>query len=284
MFKRLLKKKEKTFGLALGSGGAKGLSHIAFIKALAEMGIRPSVIAGTSIGAVIGAFTAAGMTGVQMEEILHNMGFTDIPKLVDWSPFRKTSMLKGKGVEDFLLKNLPVRKFDELAIPLKIVTTDFWNRREVVLDSGDLVPAIRASLSLPVIFDPVKLDGQVLMDGGMVNPLPYDIIRDECDVVIAIDVSGEKSPPEHDPLPNMFESLMSSFQIMQASIVNAKMDTARPDISVKPALNNIRMLEFHRYQEIMGGVKKDVRHMKQEIRKSLKEKSFIAGVLNNARR
>ena len=188
----------KRIGLALGGGGAKGLCHIAFIKALDEMGITPSVIAGTSIGAIIGGFYAAGTSGERMDEYMKTVNIIDLYKLVDFSFFKGSSVLTGKGVEEFLYEKMPVRTFEALEIPLKIVATDFWKRQEVIFNSGKLIPAIRASLSMPAFFEPVMIGDRVLVDGGAVNPLPYDLIREECDILIAIDVSGEKAPPPED--------------------------------------------------------------------------------------
>ena len=260
----------KRVGLALGGGGAKGLSHIAFLQALDELGVRPAVIAGTSIGAVIAGFYAAGVSGSQLEQIVKDLGFKDLYKMVlDFSILSNSAIYKGKGVEDFITRAIPARTFAETEIPLKVVATDFWNRKEVVFTSGSLITAIRASLAMPALFEPVLLDGQVLIDGGAVNPLPYDILRPECDLTIAIDVSGEKTYAPKDPVPNMVESILSTFQIMQASIVEAKKRLSPPDIYVKPALTNIRVLDFYRYKEILAGVRHEVQWFKDTLRKHL---------------
>jgi NTE family protein len=251
--------------LALGSGGAKGLSHIAFLKALDDMGIQPNIMAGTSIGAAIGAFYAAGLTGRRIEMIFDGMGIRKMGKLADPAMFRNYGLLKGKKVEEFLLSHLPARTFEELEIPLRIVATDFWNHEEAIFDSGNLVTAIRASISVPVVLEPVEHRGRVFTDGGTVNPLPYDIIRDKCDILIAIDVSGEKVPDEHNPTPSMLENIFSTFQIMQTSIVRSKMKISQPDILVRPELKNIQLPDFHRKDEILEGVKEDVERFKKEL-------------------
>jgi NTE family protein len=252
--------------LALGAGGAKGISHIAFLKALDDLGLRPAVIAGTSIGAVIGGFYAAGVSGARLEQLLNDIGFRDLYKIVlDFSILSSSAIFTGKKVEEFLSSQIPSQTFEEVAIPLKVVATDFWNRREVIFDSGNLITAIRASMAMPAVFEPVILNNKVLIDGGAVNPLPYDLIRDECDLTIAIDVSGEKTNAPEDPVPNMLESLLSTFQIMQASIVEAKKRISPPDIYVKPALTNIRVLDFYRYQEILAGVQDEVQGFKETL-------------------
>ena len=260
----------KRIGLALGAGGAKGLCHIAFIEALDEMGYKPSIISGTSIGAIIGGAYASGMTAEEIKQILGNVNFLNISKIMVLSIWSNSGMLKGKGVEEMLRKHIPVQTFEDLKIPFKAVATDFWNRNEVILDSGDLITALRASMSMPAILKPVVINDRVLIDGGAVNPLPYDIIRKDCDLLIAIDVSGEKIPSVNKSKPKMIESIMSTFQIMQTSIVNSKMKISKPDIYIKPELKNIRVLELFKYDEIMDAVKDDVKHFKKEVKKKMK--------------
>jgi len=257
----------KRVGIALGGGGAKGLSHIAFLKALDELEVRPAVIAGTSIGAVIGGFYAAGVSGAGLEQMLKAIGFKELYNIVlDFSIMSNSAIFTGKKVEEFLARQIPCQTFEEVEIPLKIVATDFWNRREVIFESGSLITAIRASMAMPAVFEPVLLNGKVLIDGGAVNPLPYDLIRKECDLTIAMDASGEKTYATEDPIPNMLESLLSTFQIMQASIVEAKKRLSPPDIYVKPALTNIRVLDFYRYKEILAGVQDEVQGFKETLK------------------
>jgi NTE family protein len=257
----------KRVGVALGGGGAKGLSHIAFLKALDELEVRPAMIAGTSIGAVIGGFYAAGVSGAGLEQLLENLGFKELYKIaVDFSILSSSAIFTGKRVEEFLARQIPSQTFEEIEIPLKVVATDFWNRREVIFESGSLITAIRASMAMPAVFEPVLLNDKVLIDGGAVNPLPYDLLRKECDLTIAIDVSGEKTYAPEDPVPNMLESLLSTFQIMQASIVEAKKRLSQPDIYVKPALTNIRVLDFYRYKEILAGVQDEVQGFKESLK------------------
>ncbi|MFC1853569.1 patatin-like phospholipase family protein, partial [candidate division CSSED10-310 bacterium] len=239
---------------------------IEFIKALDEMGLKPAIISGTSIGAIIGAFYAAGISGLEMENYVKEIKFKDLYKMIDLSLIKNSAVLKGDGVEEFLTSKIPIHDFEALPIPLKIVATDFWKRDEVIIESGQIIPAVRASISLPAMFKPVELQGRVLIDGGAVNPLPYDIIRDQCDILIAIDVSGEKIPDEDNSVPKMFECILSTFQIMQTSIVESKMALSKPDIYIKPVLRNIRVLDFHRYKEIMEGVQEDVLVFKKKLR------------------
>ena len=264
---------EPKIGLALGGGGARGLCHIEFCKALDEMGLKPSVISGTSIGSIVGGFYAAGMSGKALEGLVQGLGFVDYTRMLDVNILQTSGLVKGKQVMEFLDKHLTVKRFEELVIPLKVVATDFWLRRQVVFESGPISPAIRASISIPVIFKPVKIDQTVLIDGGTVNPVPFDIIRNECDILIAIDVSGR--PFYHDSeqhtMPSMFESIMNSFYIMQTVVLENKLKMCRPDIYVRPALKGIQILDFHKDREIMESVKGDVEVFKSELKAKMDE-------------
>jgi len=239
------------------------------------MGLAPSVVSGTSIGAIVGGFYAAGVSGRGMENILDRVGLREIGRMVDFSILGRSGLVKGKGVVEFLEKHLPARTFGELKISLKVVATDFWNRREIVFESGELIPAIRASISIPAVFVPVKIDDTVLIDGGAVNPLPFDIIREDCDVLIAIDVSGTNVPSKKNQVPSMFESIMTTFHIIESSFVENKMKVSRPDIYIKPALKDIGILDFHRDEEIRKSVKGDVERFKRELEAQMKQEKVV---------
>jgi len=264
----------KRIGLALGGGGARGLCHIEFIKALDDMGLKPSIVSGTSIGSIIGGFYAAGVSGLEMVEIIEKVGLREISKMVDFSILSRTGIVKGKGVEEFLDEYLPADSFEQLKIPLKIVATDYWERKEIIFESGSLIHAIRASISIPALFEPVLVGRVVMVDGGVMNPVPHDIISDLCDILIAIDVSGKTTPPKGHIMPNMFDSIMNTFQIMQASIQESKMTITRPDIYIKPILKNIQILDFHKDDEIRASVSTDVKKFKFDLEKQLIEETL----------
>src|SRR4030042_2397894 len=154
------------------------------------MGLKPAVRAGTSIGGIVGAFYAAGVSGAEMEDVLQQVRIKDANRMVDFSG---SLTLKGKGLERFLYKLLPVRSFEELKIPLKVVATDFWRRKEVIFESGELIPATRASMSIPGLVKPIKIGDTVLVDGGAVNPVPYATIREEGDILIGLNCTGPKT-------------------------------------------------------------------------------------------
>ncbi len=262
----------KHIGLTLGGGGARGLCQIEFLKVLDEFGVKPVVISGTSIGAIIGAFYASGFSGKQIEKILDDINFRDLLKMFDPSFLSRTSLIKGKGIEKFLKEKIPVSTFEELHIPMKIVATDFWRRNDIVYDSGELIPAIRASMSIPALFKPVVFENRVLTDGGASNILPIDLIREDCDLLIAIDVSGSLSIPATPKIPNWFENIMNTYQIMQSAMVEYQMKSCQPDIYIKPALTDIGILDFEKSHKILRSVQKDVIFLRKELNKHLENK------------
>ncbi len=260
----------KRIGLALGGGGARGLCHIEFCRALDEMGQKPDVIAGTSVGAIVGAFYAGGMSGAEMVDLSEQMGLRQYTRMLDLSFKKSAGLIKGRNVMDFLDEHLPRKTFKGLKIPLKIVATDLWRRDQVVFSSGRLVPAIRASISVPGIFEPMVMNDRVLIDGGAVNPLPMSLIREDCDVLIAVDITGPGSddPPKKSSL-SIFDSLMLWTQIMESSMIRMAGKRCRPEILIRPQLQGIKILDFHKDREIRHSVKQDVEKFKRELEKLL---------------
>jgi NTE family protein len=255
--------KGKRIGLALGGGGAKGLAHIPMLEVFDQLGIRPYRMAGTSIGAVIGSLYASGMSGADIRAMLDRLTVSGDESWFDslryeevsrWWEFLDLSIGNGGLISsdafiNYLAQQLKVSKFSQLEIPLKIVATDFWERKQVVLDSGELLPAIKASMAIPGFFDPVPYKGKVLVDGGLVNPVPYDLLLDECDVVVAVDVLGERTPDQQNG-PSYFETTFNTIQILEISILNEKLKQQKPHIYIKPDIRDIRVLEFNRVDEI----------------------------------
>ncbi len=260
----------KKFGLCLGGGGARGLCHIAFLKVLDELKLKPCIVSGSSIGAIIGAFYCAGLSGQDIEDLLHEIGFRELSKFLDFSILSRSSLIKGKGVERFLKEKLPAKQFSDLKIPLRIVATDFWREKLVVFEDGKLVPAIRASISIPAIFEPVIIDDAVLIDGGVFNNLPYDIIHKDCKFVVAIDVSGSRSLPEKLKKPHWLDNIISTLNIMQQAILEFQMKIKKPDIYIKPELMDFGILEFDKAEQIMASVDEDVERFRSELIQKLK--------------
>lgn len=250
-------------GLALGGGGARGLAHVLMLEVFDELGIRPDCISGTSIGAIMGALYSAGHSAREIRELVETLLQVERKELahalVKFNIFKWIELIDprlGKGglidadhFMGYLHKAIRQESFEKLAIPLQAVATDYWTGQEVVLDSGELLLAIRASMALPDIFSPVQYGQHLLVDGGAVNPLPYDILPADCDLTIAIDVTGMLQARSHME-PSFFESIFRSFRIMGQAIIKEKLKRQSPDIYIKPEIRNIRTLEFTRYVEI----------------------------------
>lgn len=249
-------------GLALGGGGAKGLAHIPMLQTLDRAGVKPWRIAGTSIGAIMATLYAAGRSGDEIRAGISELvalprslqQVFESKQLFAWLDYldldiRRGSVLQVDRFLDDLEEAIGVHRFEDLPIPLKVVAADFWKREEVVFDRGPIKEAVAASFAIPGIFRPVVRGDQVLVDGGSVNPLPYDLLQDECDLVIAIDVMGQRSP-EEDLLPSYSETLFNTFQIAEKSILREKFKRRPPDVYVEVKVQGVRVLDFHKAEAV----------------------------------
>lgn len=270
-------------GLALGGGGAKGLAHLLALQVFDDLGIRPHRIAGASIGAVVGALYASGLTGREIEEQVRDIIISDgdsfrealekrkpfkAIKLFDLN-FGSRAILKGEKFMQFLYDMVGVSTFADLKLPLRIVATDFWTAEEVVLEEGELIPAVNASMALPGMFLPIEKDGRILIDGGAVNPLPYDLL-DDCDITVAVDVMGFMNDPDGDP-PSLFRAITGTFDIMQKSIIAEKLESDPPDIYIKPEISNVNVLEFFKMDKIYEQSRGAQEKLRAELEKLLNE-------------
>jgi len=251
-------------GLALGGGGVRGLAHIPILEALDDFGIRPSIIAGTSMGAIIGALYASGMSGKEIREriskhlIRKDDTWRDIiakkGHLLKWVTafsveFPRGGFINTQGFFEYLFTEIKKRTFEELEIPLLVIAADYWTAEEIVLESDDLLPALQASMAVPGVFAPARIAGRVLVDGGVVNLVPYDHLLERADFTIAVDVSKARNPGKHE-IPGALESVLGAFDIMQASALAEKMKHRKPDIYVQPEIQGIRMLDFGKTEEV----------------------------------
>lgn len=265
-------------GLALGSGGARGLAHVLMFEVLDKLGLRPARISGASIGAVMGVLYAAGLSAreirgiidaltVSKDESWFEAAFSE--DIARWAQFIEPTDARGGMIESgpfmaFLREKTGRVRFEELVVPLQVVATDFWSREQVVFASGELWPAVQASMALPGLFPPVAHAGRVLVDGGLVNPVPYDLLLDDCDITIAVYVLGTRTPPAS-LVPSYFDASFNTFQIMQASIVQAKLAARRPQIYVRPEIHDVRVLEFYRVQEIFDEARPAQAQLRREL-------------------
>ena len=246
----------KSFALALGGGGARGLAHIAVLEALDEIGRRPAAIAGTSVGALIGAAYAAGMSGKEIRrfvirlahdraEVFRRLIATragTFANLVSLGFGSATLVDAEKFCEQFLPEKVP-HDFGELEIPLIIVATDLYRRQQAVFSSGALKPALAASIALPAVMRPVVLADRILIDGGATNPLPFEELRGRADVVVAVDISGAPTDERRD-IPNPWECLLATVLVMANAITSEKVKRGAPDLIVRPNVGAFRALDF----------------------------------------
>ncbi len=238
----------KRIGLALGGGGVRGVAHIAYLKALDELGLKPSVISGTSSGAIAGALYAGGM---MPDEIMDGL-----QKVINLrggktggaaKPERRPGGMAVNAAQRSLMRLLPKTSFEELNIPLKVVATNFHTLQERVFESGELLPAIMASVALPSAFIPQLVNGEYYVDGGATNIVPFDIIRDECDILIAIDVSLVRPAILKPTLKNASHATWAA---TQEAYINSKLKLCDVEIFERPTFDNISTMEFFKYRKV----------------------------------
>lgn len=274
-----------SIALALGGGGARGLAHIHVIEAFDELGIRPVVIAGSSIGAIMGAGMAAGLSGAEIRE--HTLATVGHRREVvnrlwqlrpaSWSEavtngFRFGQFNVERVLKAFLPEAIPAT-FSELDIPLKVVVTDYYGQTEHVCETGDLQKALAASAALPAVFMPVKIAGRVMIDGGIYNPIPFDHLRGLAEIVVAVDVVGG---PDGDgkTIPSRIDSLFGASQLMMQSIIAMKLKEGAPDILLRPDVGRYRVMDFLRAKEVLAATAV----IKDQFKRTLEERMRAASI------
>ena len=268
-------KTRKTIGLALGSGAARGWAHIGVLRALTRVGLQPDLIAGCSIGALVGAAYAAGELD-SLEQWVR--GFTRLQVMGLLDPTFSGGLFRGDKVFGVAEERVGELTFSELQLPFACVATELETGREHWLQEGPVMGAVRASCSIPGMFVPVQLDGRWLVDGAVVNPVPVSLCRAMgADLVIAVNLNAdtqhgwvardEEVVAERHPLlqwlpkrngngnghgPGMLSVMNSSISIMQDRITRARMAGDPPEISLTPHLGGMAILDFHRASEAIA--------------------------------
>ena len=164
----------------------------------------------------------------------------------------RAQLLDPEALLDLVLPKQVARDFNELAIPLRIVASDYYALEAAILSSGPLRPAVAASMALPVIFEPVTINGRTLIDGGLTNPLPFDIIKDDADIIVAIDVSGVTVVSPNRQRPTAIETLFGASFLFERSIVREKLKSSQPDIYIDAGTGRYQALEFLKVREIFA--------------------------------
>lgn len=263
--------------VALGAGGARGFAHILVVEALEEVGVRPRAITGASMGAVVGAAWAAGIPAKDMRQhllkllasradIMSRVLMCRVGRLSDLfgGQFQNPMLLDGERILDLFWPKAVPDRFEDLTIPFTAVATDFFGRRARRFSKGPLAPAVAASIAIPGLIKPIEIDGVVLVDGGVTDPLPYRTLVGNGDVVIACDVTGGPAP-ETKGSPSAFEAMVGAAQIMQGAITAEMLKAAKPDLLLRPAVDRYRVLDFFRAAEILTAAEP----LKDEIKREL---------------
>jgi len=223
-------------GLALGGGAARGFAHVGVIKALEALGIVPDIVVGTSVGSFVAALYASGYDGAHLQRVA--LQFEE-STLTDWSlPSR--GLFKGQALQDFVNEQVEQRPIERLPRKLAIVATDLGNGQMMVFERGNVGMAVRASSSVPGVFQPVAIGGHEYVDGGLVSPVPVRTARRlGADVVIAVDISKN---PVYQSTTGAFDILMQSFTIMGQVI--ARTELVEADIVLQPAVGAVGSTDF----------------------------------------
>jgi len=260
------KERGKGIGIALGGGGVRGLAHVLALECLDAVGIKPVAVAGTSMGAIIGALYAAGHSGAAIKAgirrhlVSRRDGLKEVlakrADLLKWLRLvsletGRGGLLRPDGFLAYLFDAIGVSTFEQLEIPLRVVATDFWTGEQVVFESGDLLVAVKASMAIPGIFAPVVKDGRVLVDGGVVNNVPYDTLDDLCDRTIAVDVSPLRRSCDAE-LPSAVDALVGMFDILADRVTALKMAAHPPTLYLRPPIERVPPLEFDKIERVFA--------------------------------
>ncbi|MFH1392874.1 MAG: patatin-like phospholipase family protein [Patescibacteria group bacterium] len=261
--------KNKTVGLALGGGAAKGIAHIGVIKALEKAGIGIDYISGTSMGALVGGYYAATRDIRGLETLMFNIRKKNTFSLSDIIKKRSGAFFREDNIAEQLKGELGNIKIEDCQIPFVAVATDVKNGDEVRLKSGNLVDAIRASIAIPIIFSPVEVDGKLLMDGGLVNPVPADAVKElGAEFVVAVDVSSRwlEQPKEMFNIKDMYSFIMQSLSVLEYQLAkNVLKESA--DIVIKPPVFHQEWFEFNNSAKLVETGESETGFYIREIRK-----------------
>ena len=264
-------------GLALGGGGARGLAHIPMLEVFDELGLKPSIIAGCSFGALVGAAYASGIPAkeigdharhilanrVQAAKYLFGVKGARLRDLLQRRSFRSLQ-IDGERLTSFIFPDGVAQRIEDTLIPLKIVTTDFNERREHVISSGPLCQAVAASIAIPGLISAPSIDGRLCVDGGITNPVPFNHVRLDSDLVVAIDVIGRIREPRRGHHSNM-ELAVGSMLIMFHQIAVLRRQQNPPDIYINPPIEGFMANDFFRIGEMIQAASR----AKDELKRAL---------------
>ena len=251
-------RRKPRIGLALGSGSSRGWAHIGAIRALEERGVQPDLICGSSIGALVGAAYAAGELD-RLEKWVTSLAWTTVVRLMDLT-WRPGGLIRGQRLFTLFGSMFGEREISELAVPFGAIATELASGRELWLRQGKVLEAVRASCALPGLFTPVLRDEVLLVDGGLVNPVPVSMCRAlGADLVIAVDLSWAKlghyrsraqaAKVAKAGMPSMFNVFMTSLDIVEMRVARSRLAGEPADVLLTPLLPDFATMDFHRAAE-----------------------------------
>ena len=267
-----------SIGLALGGGAARGLAHIVVLEALDELGIKPSFVAGCSIGALLGAAYASGLSGREIREhalsVLGSPGAAarslfwpqskdEAAKPINLGLFRPVS-LNGLGLVRLVSPPGIANRVEDTIIPFAVSTTDFYTGCEVTITTGDMKPAVAASIAIPGVIEAPRLNGRVMIDGAYTNPVPMQQVRARgCEILVAVDVTGMPVEKPSEKVPGPTELMLGSTQILQKEITRLKAEAASPDVMIIPAIDRFGAHDFLKIREILASAEPERDRLKR---------------------
>jgi len=238
----------KKVGVALGGGGAKGFAHIAYLQAMDEMGVTPSVIAGTSMGSIIGSLYAIGYSPGRILEALDTLVSKRLASPGVLSRLQLLPPMLAAGFVKRLLRSfLSDIRFEDAKIPLKTVAVDFHTLEEKIFTEGLILDGVMASIALPGFFPPYACGGRYFIDWGAVNIVPFNTIRDECDVLVAIDVCAQHANP--DLAPTAQNAFIATWNAASALLLDYQFSSASIEVAERPEFPDIGITHFDKYRK-----------------------------------
>ncbi len=268
-----MKSKTPKIGLALGGGGARGISHIGVLKVLIKNKIPIDFITGASAGALVGAYYALNNEISGFEKISYDISKKRMISFIDpMNP--KKALIKGDKIKKEISKSFENRSFNDVKIPLTIVATDLEKGKEIHIRKGDLAEAVRASISVPGIFYPVKIKNKWLVDGALINPTPVDVVKKMgADIVIAVDLTTSEEFKIKEP--GMVNTLMQSFYILRSELTKLKLHSVKNQVVIRPVMRSISdKADGFRFNDVKHFIEQGEKAAEKalpEIRKKIKE-------------
>jgi NTE family protein len=263
--------KQSKIGLALGSGGPKGLAHIGVIKVLEENRIPIDFIAGSSIGALIGGFYSATKDIKQIEEIALSTNWRQILSLID--PALQQGLISGEKIKKFIKSYVGDIEFRNLKIPLSVIATDLRTGEAVIINEGEVVTAIRASISIPLVFKPVKYKNRLLADGGLSLPVPVEIVRKMgSELVMAVNLDADYFAENHHKVNFGFYKIANnSINLLRHHLASWNIKSA--DIVIEPKLGVVHWNKFLDGKDIILAGEQAMREALPQLKELIYQKS-----------